>query len=129
METLEVSTEERVEVVDVTPDVSDAVYVEEGLCTVFVRHTTAGVTVNENEARLVEDLVDVLEKLVPRGDGYRHDQIDGNADAHLRSTLLDSSVTLPVKDGGLALGTWQSVLLFEGDGPRTREVVVGCVEE
>lgn len=129
MESFEIRTEERVEIVGITSNVKDAVDVENGVCTVYVRHTTAGVTVNENESRLVEDMVEALERLVPRGDGYRHDEIDGNADAHLRGMLLDSSVTVPVVDGDPALGTWQSILLFEGDGPRSREVLVECVEE
>lgn len=129
MGVFEVRTEERVELIDVTPEVRDAVNVESGVCTVFVRHTTAGITINEDEPRLIEDMVDVLKELVPRGNGYRHDEIDGNADAHLRGMLLDSSVTVPVADGDPALGTWQSIMLFEGDGPRTREVAVGCVEE
>jgi secondary thiamine-phosphate synthase enzyme len=101
------------------PDGLDA-----GVCTVFVPHTTAGVVVNENESRLLSDVERLLAELAPRGDDYDHDAIDDNADAHLRATLLGSSVSIPVEDGELALGTWQSVLFAECDGPRTRRLEV-----
>ena len=123
---IDVATADRVEVVDVTSRVSEAVPgdVRCGTCSVFVRHTTAGVVVNENESRLRSDLADALAGLVPREAGYGHDAVDDNADAHLRATLLGAGVTVPVRDGALALGTWQSVLLVECDGPRTRELEV-----
>ncbi|MDY6780407.1 MAG: secondary thiamine-phosphate synthase enzyme YjbQ, partial [Halobacteria archaeon] len=78
---------------------------------------------------LVDDIHDKLSELGPENDGYAHDRIDNNADSHLRSLLLSSSVSVPVEDGDLVLGTWQSVLLFEGDGPRNRTVVVETVGE
>lgn len=102
---------------------------ESGICTVFVRHTTAGVVVNENEHRLLSDIEGFLEEVVPGDGGYHHDTIDDNADAHLRSILLGESVTVPVSAGKLALGTWQSVLFVESDGPRPREVEVVTVTE
>jgi secondary thiamine-phosphate synthase enzyme len=125
---IEVRTDERVDVVDVTDDVRDAVpdSLTRGLCTVFVSHTTAGVVVNENERRLRSDLSGLLESLAPEKAAYEHDAIDDNAAAHLRATLLGESVAVPVAEGELALGRWQSVLFVECDGPRTRslEVVV-----
>lgn len=126
----EVSTADRVEVVDVTNEVADAVpdAVEAGICTVFVPHTTVGVIVNENESRLRTDLVRQLNRIVPSGDGYEHDTIDDNADAHLRASLLGESVTVPILDGKLGLGTWQSILLVECDGPRTRRVSVTVID-
>ncbi|MFA1611815.1 secondary thiamine-phosphate synthase enzyme YjbQ [Halobellus rubicundus] len=122
----QVETGERVDVRDVTAEVAAAVPadVERGVCTVFVPHTTAGVVVNENESRLRADLTRALDSIVPRGDGYEHDAIDDNADAHLRAMLLGESVSIPVADGSLDLGTWQSVLFVESDGPRTRSVEV-----
>jgi len=121
---IEVSTSERVEFIDVTSEVAATVPtgLDEGLCTVFVPHTTAGVIVNENENRLISDIERLLQRLVPREEGYEHDEIDDNADAHLRATLLGGSVSLPVEDGDLALGTWQSVMFVECDGPRTRHL-------
>ncbi|MEF8818032.1 MAG: secondary thiamine-phosphate synthase enzyme YjbQ [Haloferacaceae archaeon] len=124
--TVQVSTTDRFAVVDVTADVRDALPadVDRGVCTVFVPHTTAGVVVNEDEPRLRADLERLLDRLVPRGEGYDHDAVDDNADAHLRATLLGEHVSVPVVDGSLALGTWQSVLVVECDGPRTRSLEV-----
>lgn len=129
-ERFSVSTDERLDTVDVTDSVADAVPdgVEEGICTVFVEHTTAAICINEDEPRLREDTEAFLSDLVP-GEGHRHDQLDGNADSHLRATLLGPSETIPVADGELATGTWQSVLLLEFDGPRTRDVTVTVVGE
>lgn len=119
-----VETDERLAVVDVTESVREAVPDgADGTCTVFVEHTTAGVVVQEAEPRLLEDLEAALDGLVP-DDGWRHDEIDDNADAHVRATLLGEHVTVPVVDGDLRLGTWQSVLLVECDGPRRRTLTV-----
>jgi secondary thiamine-phosphate synthase enzyme len=128
-ETFTVETSERVSVEDVTDAVQQRVPTEigQGLCTVYVPHTTAGVTVNEAEAGLLEDVESVLASLVPADGGYAHDDVDDNADAHLRSMLLGSSVTIPVTTGELNLGTWQSVLFFEGDGPRRRTVEMSVI--
>jgi secondary thiamine-phosphate synthase enzyme len=120
-----VSTDERLDVVDVTDRVAAAVPagVDAGTATVFVEHTTAGVVVNEAEPHLLDDVRAFLDGLVP-DDGWDHDRIDDNADSHLRALLLGASETLPVVDGDLALGRWQSVLLVECDGPRERTVRV-----
>lgn len=126
----DVSTDDRTDTVDVTDRVAGAVPdgVETGVCSVFVRHTTAGISVNENESRLREDAEEFFQDLVP-DEGHRHDRLDGNADSHLRATLVGASESIPVEDGALALGRWQSVLLLEFDGPRTREVTATVVGE
>lgn len=123
---MHVETTDRFDVVDITDEVAAAVPDDftEGLCTVFVQHTTAGVVVNEHESRLLDDIETYLHDVVPREDGYAHDAIDGNADSHLRTLLLDESVSIPVRDGDLGLGRWQSILLVECDGPRTRSLTV-----
>jgi len=122
----ELSTDRRLQVLDVTDRVADALPADAtGTCTVFVRHTTCGVVVNESESRLLGDVETFLREAVPE-DGWAHDELDGNADSHLRALLLGPSETLPVTDGSLDLGTWQSVLLVECDGPRTRTVEVRC---
>jgi secondary thiamine-phosphate synthase enzyme len=123
-----VETEARTQVIDVTDEVR-AVVPEDatGVCTVFVKHTTAGIVVQENETNLVGDIEGFLDGLVP-DEGHAHDRLDGNADSHLRATVLGPDVSIPVEDGELALGTWQSVLFVECDGPRRREVVVETVE-
>jgi len=117
-----VSTDARLDVVDVTDRVAAAVD-GTGTATVFVDHTTAGVVVNEAEPRLLEDMRTFLANLVP-DEGWEHDELDGNADSHLRALLLGPSETIPVVDGDLSLGRWQSVLLVECDGPRERTVRV-----
>jgi len=125
---IQIETTDRLDIVDITADVEDRVPADiaDGVCTVFVQHTTTGVVVNEAEQRLLGDIESYLRELVPDEDGYAHDALDGNADSHLRSLLLDESVTVPIRDGTLALGTWQSVLLVDCDGPRTRSVTVTC---
>lgn len=127
---LTVRTTDRVDVVDVTSEVESAIPAdtETGLCHVYVPHTTAGIVVNEPEDRLLDDVESFLATLVPQEAGYGHDAIDDNADAHLRSLLLGESVTVPIQDGTLALGTWQAILLVDGDGPRTRRLTVTLVE-
>jgi secondary thiamine-phosphate synthase enzyme len=127
--TIQVDTTERIDIVDVTSDVIDMLPSEfdRGVCTVFVPHTTAGVVVNEPESRLLSDIEHALERLVPRDEEYDHNTIDDNADAHLQAMLLDESVSIPVVDGDLALGTWQSILFIECDGPRTRSLEVTTI--
>jgi secondary thiamine-phosphate synthase enzyme len=124
MPTVELSTEERLEVRDVTDRVEAVLPAgATGVCTVFCEHTTAGIAVNEAESRLLDDIESFLADRVP-DEGWAHDRLDGNADSHLRALLLGPSVTVPVRDGALDLGTWQSVLFVECDGPRTRRVDV-----
>ncbi|WP_049923490.1 secondary thiamine-phosphate synthase enzyme YjbQ [Halopiger djelfimassiliensis] len=126
--TFSVETESRLETVDVTERVADAVPddLASGTCTAFVEHTTAGLVVQENEPRLRGDLESFLREQVP-DEGHAHDRIDDNADAHLRATLVGPSAAVPIRDGEPALGTWQSILLVECDGPRTRTVSVTSV--
>jgi len=124
---LKVHTNKKWEVIDITPQVSEAVrtaHVGEGLCCVYVPHATAAIVVNENDdQRIGLDLLDALNKLVAEG-GWRHDQIDRNGAAHLKAAILGPSETIPIQNGQLALGTWQSVMLVELDGPRDRKVIV-----
>jgi secondary thiamine-phosphate synthase enzyme len=124
----EVRTTEKVGVVNVTPEVRRALRragLRHGLILISVPHTTCGLCVNEDEAGLRDDLAHLARALVagvePRG-GFGHDRVDDNAAAHLFAALLGHSVTLPVRDGDLVLGTWQSVLLIEADGPRSRRL-------
>ena len=124
MTELTVETERRTQAVDVTDRVEGAVPDgADGTATVFVRHTTAGVTVNEAESNLLDDVEAFLDAAVDDR-GWNHDRLDGNADSHLRALLVGPSVSVPVIDGRLDLGTWQSVLFVECDGPRSRTVSV-----
>jgi secondary thiamine-phosphate synthase enzyme len=121
-----VSTDERLAVVDITERVEGALPDSASTtATVFVRHTSAAVTVNEAESRLLSDFEDGLADLVPDS-GWQHDQLDGNADSHVRAFLIGPEVTVPVAAGSLDLGTWQRVLFVECDGPRQRTVEVLC---
>jgi secondary thiamine-phosphate synthase enzyme len=124
MPTFTRSTDSPLSVVDVTEEVRTNLPNDtDGTATVFVRHTTAAVTVNEAESRLLGDFETALLGLVD-DDGWAHDDLDGNADAHLRALLIGPSVTVPVSQGDLDLGTWQSILLVECDGPRERAIDV-----
>ncbi len=122
MHTFSVRTGSRTEFVDVTRQVASAVRdsaVAEGLCCVFVPHTTAGVTINENaDPSVRSDVLMALNKVVPFEDGYAH--AEGNSAAHVKSSLMGQSVTIPVSAGRLALGTWQGIYFCEFDGPRSR---------
>ena len=126
-QTLTLTTSERLELVDVTREVASVVTaskVKEGLCTVFVRHATAALIINENvDPGFRQDVLSLLDKLIPEG-VWEHDKVDDNGAAHLKATLLGPSQVIPVKDGRLLLGTWQGIALVELDGPRKREIVV-----
>lgn len=114
---------------DVTSEVNGALRrlgANEGVCLVFVPHTTAGLIVNENaDPAVCSDMLDWLDEAVPQGHPFRHEE--GNSPAHIKATLVGQSATLPVEDGRLALGTWQGVFLAEFDGPRERTVIVSMV--
>ncbi len=97
--------------------------VEEGHCCVYVPHTTAAVTINENaDPSVCEDMIMGLSKLIPLRDGYAH--MEGNSAAHIKSSIIGESVTIPVSGGELCLGTWQGIYFCEFDGPRKRKVHV-----
>jgi secondary thiamine-phosphate synthase enzyme len=122
-----VKTTQQFQVIDITPRVREIVAQggqDEGLCCVFVPHATAAVTINENaDPNIGEDLQEALAKLIQEGI-WRHDRIDDNAAAHIKAAIVGPSETVPVKHGRLVLGTWQSIMLMEFDGPRERRVIV-----
>jgi secondary thiamine-phosphate synthase enzyme len=129
---IEIDTGKPVDVVDITDHVAQALResgIENGIFLVYTLHTTTGLTVNEADGALIEDILNLLERIAPRGAGYRHDRGDGNAHAHLRAILLGSSVVIPVERMRLALGTWQRILFFELDGPRRRSVFVRIIPD
>jgi secondary thiamine-phosphate synthase enzyme len=120
---IEVRTRSRRELVDITAEVSKTLEQQgDGLCNVFVPHTTAAIVINERaDPDVARDLSAAYGAMVP-GIDFAH--AEGNSDAHLMATLLGSSVTIPVTGGRLRLGTWQGIFLVELDGPRTRKVWV-----
>lgn len=119
-------TAKRAELVDITSEVQATVgksKAKNGVCTVFVPHTTAAVTINEgHDPDVAADILSVLERLVPHGADYSH--AEGNSDAHIKSSLVGSSVNVIFEDGKLFLGTWQKIFFCEFDGPRERKVFV-----
>ena len=126
MESLSVKTGSRTELIDITSRVAEVVRkrgAEDGLCCVYVPHTTAGVTINESaDPSVRRDILMELNKLVPFDDNYAH--AEGNSAAHIKASLVGPSVTIPVQGGRLALGTWQGIYFCEFDGPRSRRVFV-----
>lgn len=122
-----VTTARRSQLVDITKRVSEAVEqsgVAEGTCHVFVPHTTAGVTINEGaDPDVASDIASHLAEMVPKEAVFEH--AEGNSDSHIKTVLVGPSCTAPVRNGKLALGTWQAIFLCEWDGPRTRRVEVG----
>jgi len=102
--------------------------VQDGLCHVFVLHTTAGVTINEGaDPSVMHDIGTKLAELAPREGRYAHADAERNADSHIKAALVGSSVTVPVRKGAPVLGTWQSIFLCEFDGPRRRQVVISVI--
>jgi secondary thiamine-phosphate synthase enzyme len=123
-----IKTGKKQEIVDITNYVKEIVRkskVEEGLCVVYVPHATAAVIINENyDPSICDDILNALEKLIPKDAGYKHDRIDDNAHAHIKSGILGPSQSIPIKNGELQLGTWQGIALADFDGPRERRVIV-----
>jgi secondary thiamine-phosphate synthase enzyme len=137
-ETIEIRTEENQQFLDVTKQIRDVVGrsgVHNGMLLINSLHTTVAVFVNEFQGALLDDLGVVLQKLIPRRDGYRHDDPRhsdcdrGNAHAHLRATLLGRPIALAMADGEIMLGQYQSVILAELDGPRERRLQIQIVGE
>ena len=124
MESFTVETSSREELKDVTSKVKEIVkgsQVQNGVCTLYVPHTTAAITINESaDPDVAKDIVDKLSELIPRGKGYRHRE--GNADSHIKSTLVGNSARVLVENGKLQLGTWQGIFFAEFDGPRSRKI-------
>ena len=130
MREMEVRTSKREEMVDITRAVGEVVSssgVKEGVCYIYVPHTTAGVFINEHaDPSVARDIRETLARLVPSGAGYRH--LEGNADAHIKATLVGTSQAVLVRGGRLLLGTWQGIFFAEFDGPRRRKVLIKVLE-
>ena len=126
-ETIDVRTKSSFEIVNITGNVNKIVAtsrISEGSIIVFTPHTTCAITINEDEPQLVSDILKKISDLVPSGQGYSHDRIDSNAHAHILASIIGPSITIPISKGKAALGTWQSILFIELDGPRNRKVTV-----
>ena len=126
MKEIPVRTSKRIEFIDIASEVQEAVSessLKEGFCLVYCPHTTAAITINEGaDPSVAEDIIAKLNKLVPASANYSH--AEGNSDAHIKSSLLGCSELIPVQNGKLVLGTWQSIYFCEFDGPRQRKAIV-----
>lgn len=128
MQKINIKTGSRTELIDITDKVArivDKAKITGGSCVVFVPHTTAGITINENaDPSVQKDILKELNKIIPFDDNYSHSE--GNSAAHIKASLLGSSVTVFIEGCRLALGTWQGIYFSEFDGPRSREVWIKC---
>jgi secondary thiamine-phosphate synthase enzyme len=128
---LSIKTSSRVELIDITHLIQKVISeskIKSGLCIVYVPHTTAAVTINENaDPSVRKDITSELNKVIPFDDNYSH--LEGNAAAHIKSSLIGTSENLLVEGGNLVLGTWQGIYFCEFDGPRNRKVMVKVIED
>ena len=126
MKRLEVKTRTRTELVDITSEIKKIVkegQVKNGVCCLFIPHTTAGITINENaDPSVRQDILRELDKVIPFEDNYSHG--GGNAAAHIKASLVGFSATIFIEEGNLVLGTWQGIYFCEFDGPRIRKVLM-----
>jgi secondary thiamine-phosphate synthase enzyme len=131
IQTLQVRSSKQTEFIDITRIVQEIVQragVREGLCILYVPHTTAGVTINENaDPSVPRDILMEFDKIVPFEDRYQH--AEGNSPAHIKSSLIGCSQTLFIESGKLFLGTWQGIFFCEFDGPRSRQVYVKAISD
>lgn len=128
-----ISTSRNEELIDITREVEEAVgksKARNGLVHVFIPHATAGIILNESaDPNIKTDFLNALERAIPKRAHYLHDAIDRNAAAHIRSAIVGSSLTIPLERGRLVLGTWQSIMFCEFDGPRhARRIIVQIIE-
>ncbi len=127
-----IRTDKEEDVIDITEIIEDIVRKsghKEGILHIFVPHATAGIILNESaDPNIKIDFLKAIEKIIPKRGGYLHDRIDMNGAAHIRSALTRSSITIPLKDGRLILGTWQSIMFCEFDGPRSsRRLIIQII--
>lgn len=131
IQTFQVKSSRRTDFIDITHSIQEIIQksgVGEGVCYIFIPHTTAAVTINENaDPSVTQDIMMMLNKLIPSEDDYRH--LEGNSPAHIKSSLMGCSKTVLVESGKLVLGTWQGIFFCEFDGPRSRKVYVKVVKE
>ncbi len=133
---LEIESKQNIQIIDITQEVDKIIAdskIEQGIACIFTKHTTTALRVNENEKRLLEDMRQKLEEIAPTNKNYLHDDISLrkcppneplNGHSHLKSLILNTSETILIQQGKLCLGKWQSLLVFELDGPRKRELNV-----
>ncbi len=128
MQEIKIISKRRNEMIDITSNVQDIIEdekIKNGFAIIYVPHTTAGITINEGaDPSVQEDILHTLEKIIPKNDDYHH--IEGNSDAHIKASILGSSVLVMIYNNRILLGTWQHIFFYEGDGPRNRKVIINC---
>ncbi len=134
MKTITFSTDKEMQIIQLTDKIKEKIKdidVEEGILHVFAPHATGAIIINESaDPKVQEDIINKLKDLFPKGAGYKHDLVDGNAHSHLMSTFLGCSETVPIKNGEMQLGTWQDISFVETDGPRKkRNVYIQVIEK
>ncbi|WP_296882578.1 secondary thiamine-phosphate synthase enzyme YjbQ [uncultured Methanobrevibacter sp.] len=120
---IKINTSKKFEIIDITSKINELIEINEGIISIFSKHSTSAIVVNENESGLLKDIEFSLDNLITDKYSYDHDRIDNNARSHLKSFLLSSSECLPIKNKKLELGTWQSVFFVELDGPRSSRTI------
>ncbi len=119
---ISINSSKKQELIDITEQVNGLVKkskIENGICNVFVTHATAAIIINENhDPNICTDFLNAINKAIPDNAGYLHDRIDGNAGAHIKAAILGPGETIPIENNKLKLGTWQSIMVVELDGPR-----------
>lgn len=126
-----IKTQKREEIIDITEKVRELVDKasdeDSKACLIYVPHATCAIIINENcDKNVCEDILDYLKKAIPQGK-WKHDKLDGNADSHIKASIIGPSQLVPIKNGFLQLGKWQGIALAEFDGPREREVIVQVI--
>ena len=125
---INIKSTKKQELIDITSLVKSKINIKNGLINIYTAHATAAIIINENaDPNICTDILNCLSQLIPEGK-WLHDKIDNNAAAHIKASILGPSETIPIKDGKLQLGTWQSIMLAELDGPRTRKVILKQIE-
>lgn len=131
MNVIKIKSNKKQEIIDITKNVKEIVKknkIKEGLCCVYVKHSTAAIIINENfDPSICDDILNTLNNLVPENLNYKHNAIDNNAPSHIKSSILSPFVCVPIFNGELQLGRWQGIGLVELDGPRIREILVSVL--
>lgn len=127
MEAITIKSRRKVELIDITSEIEKLLPQKDGICIIYVPHTTAGIIVNEGaDPAVKDDILTIFDKMAPESFNYKH--LEGNSPGHVKSSLTGPSLTLIVEKGRLLLGTWQRVFFAEYDGPRTRKVYIKFIE-
>ena len=131
MDIININTKNRFDIIDITSQVQSCIThsnIKSGIAVIFIPHTTAGISINENaDPDVTFDLKNIFNNLIPEKNNYRH--IEGNSQAHALSTLTSPSLTVIIEDGKIMLGTWQNIYFMEYDGPRNRKAYIQIINK